>query len=194
MSIPEVATIMQGLLGPKATELAIKTGFVQRASNLDGGVFARTLVLGWLGKPEASLQDLAQTAAATGVRVTAQGLDERFVPAAADFLKALLELAVALVVPTEPVVHPLLGRFAGVYVQDSTVIPLPDSLQGVWLGCGGTNGSTAALKLHVRLDLSTGALEGPYLGPAREHDRRSPAQNAALPRGALRIADLGFYD
>jgi hypothetical protein len=128
------------------------------------------------------------------VTVTAQGLDERFGPEAAEFMKALLEEAVAHVVHAEPVVHPLLGRFDGVYVQDSTVIPLPDALQGVWLGCGGTNGPTAAVKVHVRLNMNTGALEGPYLAPAREHDRHSPAQKAPLPRGALRIADLGFYD
>ncbi len=130
MSIPEVATILQALLGSKASELALKTGFVQRASKVDGGVFARTLVFGWLEKPGASLQDLTQTAAATGGKVSPQGLDERFGPKAADFLKALLEEAVAHVVRAEPVVHPLLGRFAGIYVQDSTVIPLPDSLEG----------------------------------------------------------------
>ncbi len=194
MSIPEIATNMQALLGPKANELALKTGFVQRASKVDGAVFARTLVLGWMGNPRASLQDLTQTAAATGVKVTPQGLDERFGPAAADFLKALLEEVVGQLVSMEPVVHPLLGRFAGVYVLDSTVIPLPVSLEGVWMGCGGTNGSTAALKLQVRLDMCTGALEGPYLAPGREHDRHSPAQKAPLPRGGLRIADLGFYD
>jgi hypothetical protein len=194
MSIPEVATIMQALLGPKANELALETGFVQRASKIDGSVFARTLVFGWLDKPGATLQDLKQTAAVSGVHVSPQGLDERFGPKAADFFKALLEETVGHVVRAEPVVHPLFGRFAGVYVQDSTVIPLPDSLAGVWLGCGGTNGPTAALKLHVKLDMSTGALEGPYLAPGREHDRHSPAQKAPLPRGALRIADLGFYD
>jgi len=194
MSIPEIATNMQALLGPKANELALKTGFVQRASKVDGAVFARTLVLGWMGNPNASLQDLTQTAEATGVKVTPQGLDERFGRKAADFLKALLEEAVAQLVSAEPVVHPLLGRFAGVYILDSTVIPLPVSLEEVWLGCGGTNGSTAALKLQVRLDMCTGALEGPYLAPGREHDRHSPAQKAPLPRGSLRIADLGFFD
>jgi hypothetical protein len=194
MSIPELATVMQSQLGPRAIELALKTGFVRRASKIDGGVFARTLVFGWMGKPDASLQDLAQTAASTGVTVTPQGLDERFGPAAADFFKALLEETVGHVVRAEPVVHPLFGRFAGVYVQDSTVIPLPDSLEGVWMGCGNASGSTAALKVHVQLDLNSGALHGPYLAPGREHDRLSPAQKAVLPKGALRIADLGFYD
>lgn len=194
MSIPEVATIVQDLLGPKACKLARQTGFVRRASKIDGSVFAQTLVFGWMDKPTASLQDLRQTAIATGVQVTPQGLDERFGPKTADFLRALLEETVSHVVRADPVVHPLLGRFAGVYVQDSTIIPLPNSLEGVWLGCGGTNGPTAALKLHVRLDMNTGALEGPFLAPGREHDRHSPAQKAPLPQGALRIADLGFYD
>ena len=194
MSIPELATIMQSLLGPRAIELALKTRFVQRASKVDGGVFARTLVFGWMSKPDASLQDLAQTAAATGVTVTPQGLDERFGPVAAEFLQALLEETVSHAVRAQPMVHPLLGRFAGVFVQDSTIIPLPDSLEGVWMGCGNASGPTAALKLHVQLDLTTGALKGPHLAPGREHDRHSPAQKAALPKGALRIADLGFYD
>ncbi len=194
MSIAEVAAGMQALLGQRAAELAVATGFVRRASKVDGGVFARTLVFGWLSKPDASLQDLAQTAAVDGVTVTPQGIDERFGPAAAEFLEALLAEVVACLVRAEPSAHPLLGRFAGVYVQDSTVIPLPDSLEGIWTGCGNASGPTSALKLHVRLDLSTGTLEGPYLAPAREHDRHSPAQKAALPKGALRIADLGFFD
>jgi hypothetical protein len=194
VSIPEVATIVQDLFGPRASELARNTGFVQRASKVNGSVFARTIVFGWLENPNASLQDLRHTAETAGVSVTPQGLDERFGPKSADFLRALLEETVSHVVRADPVVHPLLSRFAAVYVQDSTIIPLPDSLQGVWLGCGGTNGATAALKLHVRLDMNTGGLEGPFLAHGREHDRHSPAQKAPLPRGALRIADLGFYD
>lgn len=194
MSIPEVATKMQALLDTRACELAIETGFVQRTSKVDGGVFVRTLALGWLSKPDASLQDLAQTAAVGGVRVTPQGLDERFGPRAATFLKAVLEEAVGQMVRATPVTDLLLSRFAGVYVQDTSVLALPDSLREVWPGCGGTNGPTAGLKLHVRWDLTTGSLEGPHLMPSVEHDRHSPTQSAPLPKGALRIADLGFYD
>ena len=194
MSIPEVARAMQGFLGPRARELAVRTGFVQRASKIDGAVFAQTLVLGWLSKPDARLQDLVQIAATVGVKVTPQGLDERFGQAAAEFMQSLLGDVVAHVVCAAPVVHPLLNRFAGVYVQDSSVIALPDALHEVWPGCGGTNGPTAGLKLHVRWDMTTGRLEGPFVAASIEHDRLSPAQSAPLPRGALRIADLGFYD
>lgn len=194
MSIPEVATVMQTVLGPVSDKLAVMTGFAQRTSKLGGSAFVRTLVFGWLRNPDASLQDLSQTAAASGVIVTPQGIDERFGPAAAKFLRSVLEVAVSQAVCAEAVVQEVFNRFSGVYVLDSTTIPLPTSLAEVWPGCGGTNGKTAALKLHVRLDLSTGALKGPYLAPGREHDRRSPAQRDALPRGALRIADLGFFD
>jgi hypothetical protein len=37
--------------------------------------------------------------------------------------------AVGRVVSSEPMCVPLLSRFAGVYLQDGTIISLPDSLQ-----------------------------------------------------------------
>lgn len=194
MSISEISAAMQVHLGSVSDRLAVKSSFVRRASKLGGSVFVRTLVFGWLSKPDASLQDLTQTAAALGVRVTPQGLDERFGPAAATFLRSVLAEVVCQAVCAEEVVQEVLNRFSGVYVLDSTIIPLPTSLGEMWPGCGGTNGNTAALKLHVCLDLSTGALQGPFLAPGREHDRRSPVQREALPKGALRIADLGFFD
>ena len=36
---------------------------------------------------------------------------------------------------------PVLERFAAVYVQDSTVLALPDALADAWPGCGGRCGS-----------------------------------------------------
>jgi hypothetical protein len=39
-----------------------------------------------------------------------------------------------------------------------------------------------------------GHLWGPLLQPARAQDRTSPLQHAPLPAGALRLADLGYFD
>jgi hypothetical protein len=64
-----------------------------------------------------------------------------------------------------------------------------------WAGCGnGQGGNRATLKVQVRWDLRRGTLEGPLLQPGRAHDRSSPLQEASLPRGALRLADLGYFD
>ena len=71
---------------------------------------------------------------------------------------------------------------------------LPNALQEVWAGCGGSNSyGQSALKLQVRLDLSTGRLLGPFLDHGRVPDSNSRVQRAPVPLGALRIADLGYF-
>lgn len=54
--------------------------------------------------------------------------------------------------------------------------------------------TAAAVKLEVRVDRCRGTLTGPLLLDARTHDSSTPLQTAPLPVGALRIADLGFFD
>jgi len=100
----------------------------------------------------------------------------------------------AVVVAADPVTIPLLRRFTAVVLLDNSTIALPATLAPWWPGCGGATGPTAALKIGVRLDLRGGTLDGPLLCDGRTHDRAPPLQTAPLPRGSLRIADLGFFD
>ena len=77
---------------------------------------------------------------------------------------------------------------------DSSTVVLPDALAHIWSGNGSRTGQgSAALKFQVRLDLCTGALSGPLLQDGRCHDRTSPLQDAPLPPGSLRLADLGYF-
>ena len=107
----------------------------------------------------------------------------------------MLAAAIEQMIAAEAVAVPLLQRFAGVYVLDRSTIALPDGLAAVWHGCGGrvAQGTAAALKLTVRLDLSTGRLDGPVVTAGRTQDRSSALQHAPLPPGTLRLADLGFW-
>jgi hypothetical protein len=152
------------------------------------------LVFGFLGNPQASLEELTQTAATLGVPITPQALDQRFTPAAAACLEQVLRAAITRVLAADPVAIPLLERFTAVYVQDSSTIVLPDALAAVWQGCGGTTtaGTAAALKFQVRLELRTGKLEGPQLQDGRASDRAALVPTT-LPGGALWLADLGYW-
>jgi hypothetical protein len=95
-------------------------------------------------------------------------------------------------VAAHPVAIPILQRFNGVYLLDSTTITLPDALASVWQGCGGSaTGSAAALKVQVLWNFTTGALHYVGLQDGRASDQRAPVQAVLLPPGALRIADLG---
>lgn len=192
-SIAEVGDSIKMVLSTTADEAARPTHFVQRRSKVSGSLFAQTLVLGWLRDPQSSLEGLAQTASSLGADITPQALDQRFSREAVAFLKVVLNSAVTQIVSADSVAIPILGRFTGVFLQDSSIIPLPGSLVDVWPGCGNASKETAALKTQVRLDISTGALQGPLLQNGRTQDRSSPFQAAPLPPGALRLADLGFF-
>jgi len=193
-TIPQLVDVLQAVLGPTAETEAKKTGFVQRQSKLTGAKFVQTLVFGWLENPEATLEELAQTAMALGVSISPQGLDQRFTPSAADLLQAVLERAVQEVIASEPIAMPLLQRFAGVYILDSSTVALPEILATLWAGCGNqSHKPAAALKIHLRLEMTTGALTGPVLSAGRLHDRSCWLQTKPLPGGALRLADLGYF-
>jgi hypothetical protein len=134
-TVPELAETLQTLLTTTADALARRTGFVQRRSKLTGAAFAQALVFGWLATPQASLENLAQAAAAVGVAISAQGLDQRCSEVAAVFLEALLGAAVQAVVAAEPVAIPLLQRFSAVVLLDCSTLVLPDALGPWWPGC-----------------------------------------------------------
>ncbi len=193
-SITQVARETQMILTVDADRIAQETGFVQRHSKMGGAGFAQTLTLGWMSNPQASLEELTQTAATGGVSITPQGLDQRFTSQAAVFLKQLLQAAVERWVCFPPVALSVLQRFTAVEIQDSSVIPLPEELAGVWAGCGSWSGhGKAAIKVEVRWDLVRGGLTGPLLENSRVNEHSSQIQARPLPAGALRIADLGFW-
>lgn len=195
-SIPQVAKVLRTVLTTTANRAARATGFVQRRSKLSGAKFVQTLVFGWLANPAATYEELAQTAATLGVRVSPQGLEQRFTATAVQCVERVLHAAVAQVIVAAPVALPLLRRFTAVYIQDSTQVALPAVLAPVWAGSGGgaqAQDQTAALKVQVRLDLTRGGLDGPFLQAGRSSDRASPTQHAPVRAGSLRLADLGYF-
>src|SRR5262249_40876617 len=194
-SVACLAQTLQTLLTTTADHLATSTGCIQRHRKLSGATLVQILVLGWLQQPAATLHQLAQMAATVGVAITPQGIAHRFTEATATFLKQVLDAAVTQVLASDPVAIPLLRRFPAVIIQDSSIVVLPAPVVTTWRGCGSADPQTAAaaVKLQVRLDLVTGALQGPLLQDGRVHDLKAPAQTLDLPTGARRLADLGYF-
>ena len=192
-TIARVADDVQALMSEEADRLGRQTGFIQRQVKLTGSAFVRVLVFGMLDSPQISYTDMSQDAALMGVPMSAQGMAQRFTKRAAGFLSCVLERGVARVVAGKAVTVPILSRFNGVYIRDSSVISLPKELSGIWRGVGGTSGETAALKLQVRLNYSTGQLDGPALQAGREHDTASPFRQQDEPVGSLALQDLGYF-
>jgi hypothetical protein len=193
--IPQVAKGIQDILTSVSDFIAGECGFIQRLRKLSGSGFVQTLVFGWLANPSATLEQLTQTAATLGITITTQGLNKRFTDKAALCLLKILEAATATVIASKPVAIPILNRFNGVYIQDSSTITLPDTLAVIWSGCGGSTSenTSSSLKTQIRLNLNSGELIGPYLQHGKEHDQSSQLSEIPLPQGGLRIADLGYF-
>lgn len=190
-TVTQVSQAMQTLLTEVADEAGMNSGFIQRRRKLSGASFVQTLVFGWMSNPQASLEELSQSAATCGVVVSGQGLDQRFNQRASQCLKQVLEGSVRMLLEAEGGQVGFLGRFQGVYLLDSTIIGLPRGLQEVWSGCGNQNSGSAGLKIQTLLEYQRGSLRF-SLQPARRNDRYR--QSDDLPRGALRLADNGYFD
>ena len=191
-SITQLSVELQAYLETTADALGRSSGFIQRERNWSGGQFARSLIFGWLGNSAASLSELSQSAANVGVRISRQGLANRFNPQAAAFMQQLVEAAAGYLWQGQACRHPLLKRFERIYLYDSTQIALPDALAAVWAGNSQAAGNQAALKISVRWEMRRGQVEV-ELQPGRAHDASSTLLDATLETEALRLADLGYF-
>jgi hypothetical protein len=191
VSVQSLAAALQTLLTTVADRAAKDSGFVRRVRKITGAGFVQALVLGWMADPDAKLEDLAAP-----LGVADQSLHERFNDRAVDCLRRVLKAALGTLFEARPEAIPLIRRFTAVALEDSTAVALPASLAAEYPGCGGSDSEagTAGLKVIARLEAISGGLEFSEPRPAKASDRALHAALAPLPRGSLRLADLGFFD
>lgn len=189
-SIDQLSKILQQLLIDDANQIGRESGFIQRQRKFTGSSFAQTLVFGWQRNPNASLEELCQSACNSDVRISPQGLQERLNSAQAnDFLYRLLMRALSYLVTGNSAGIPLLEQFTGVYLQDSSKINLPKQFSHIWSGHGQT-GHQAVLKIQTVYDYKRGGLDL-LLASGCAHD--CPLQTTDLEAGSLRLADVAYF-
>ena len=193
-TITQMGTNLLELLTIRSEHIGKATGLIERQRKFRASSLLQTLVIGFQCNPAASYTDLAISAASVGVEDSPQAIEQRFTEKTAAFLKAMVAESMRMTIEQQQAESVnLLARFAGVYLQDSTVITLPSELSTLWEGCGGTNGQAAAVKLQTQWEYKSGELVGLTMQNAKEQDQASPYQKSEMPRGALRIEDLGYF-
>ena len=193
-TISQVAETLQRIFGEQIEVLARQSGFIKRKVTVTGSGFVQALVMAFQGKRSASYSEISQSASSLGMPMSAQGMEQRLNESSAEFMKSVLEFAVKEKVSgiTQSTI-PLLEKFNGVHLRDSSTISLPATLKEIWKGSGGSNGENAALKIQVSWEYSRGALDGIFLQDGCCQDKTSPYQSMELPAGALHIGDLGYF-
>jgi hypothetical protein len=179
-----------------AQEKARETKFVQRDSPLNGQVFLTSLVLTVFQYGTIVLDQLAKAAHRINpdISVTGQAFKERFNAFAVEFLKAMFAEALKLTAPAADRVPPLLEVFSAVYLLDSSVVTLPDTLKDDFRGCGGA-GAKAAAKVFLLFNWLNGVYETLRIDNGRQPDQKMGQEFiAGRATSALWIFDLGFFN
>lgn len=189
-TIPDFAHSFHHLLTTQADDVAQAVGFVQRQRKLTGARFAQSLVFGHLSEPASSLEDLCQTFIHTHqIALHRQSVHERFTARAAHFMERLVLVGVQIYCQGPSQSHAFFRPFSEVYVMDSTVIALPESLAPLWRGT-----QAGGLKLHVRLNLTHGGFEQVALSDGRMHDQHHEMTHDLGTPGSLHMTDLGYFN
>ncbi len=104
--IVKVRDALQTTFLKSAEEANQQTAAIKRRRKFTPATLAQTFILALLNNPKASHDDIASVAAASGVNVSPQAIEQRYSPSLTAFFRALFEKMVKQVVASEEVLAP----------------------------------------------------------------------------------------
>ena len=184
--------MVQFFADPGVEETARQTQFVRRKSEITGVRFLKAVVLGFLEKPSASLNELAQSFLDLGVAVSAQGIDERINVWSVRFLRAIFSQALAIFRNKSSLPLAVLQQFSAINIVDSSTKTLPAHMADAYPGCG-RRGAQAALKIQLVFDFLHGNLKQVALETGIDSDQGYREYLQVVEGGSLTLVDLGYF-
>lgn len=188
----EVGEKIVEFFGENIEKLARETKFVQRSSLLGGLNFLKALVFGYLEKPHASLTQLAQVCLDLGVKISAQGVDDRIGVNSVEFLKAVLTQAMIVFQNHLSLPLAVLRLFSAIFIVDSSILALPEHMREDYPGCGG-GGPQASLKIQLVFEFLHGNLRQIAIQAGRSADQSYRDYLNIVTPGSLTLVDLGYF-
>ena len=173
-------------------KVARASKFVRRKSPITGQVFLKALVLGFLEKPKASLNEIAQSCLDLGVAVTTQAINERINTFSVAFVQNMFCQALLVFKNQQPLRLAILQQFTAINLIDSTTKALPDSMVAEYPGCGG-NASLSGLKIQLVFDFLSGNMKQVEMQAGNDPDQAYRGYLQMVKENSLTIADLGYF-
>jgi hypothetical protein len=173
---------------------AKKLGFIKRKSKLSAWKFLDMLMFTHFNHEELSLNELAvQLKLRYGIEISKQGIDNKFTGAAVEFIKAIMQKAMKVIVDKETKLD-FLGNFKRVRIKDSTAFQLPEDMKERYPGSGGA-ASKAMIRIQFEYDLKTGEILDLSLHPFNAQDTSNAIQTiGSVEPDELIIRDLGYIN
>src|SRR3990167_2831669 len=178
----------------QADKISKQVKFTQRKdkAKLKARPFLKVLILGHLSHPTISLEQMCQLFKEEGIKISKQGLHQRFNIKAFNLVKAIYEEARELFKTEQQFVIELLKPFSSVNILDSSIIGLPAAMKDLYRGCDG--GLDAALKIQTLFDYVDGQVKDVTITEGRKNDQSFKEHLAKIENGALYLQDLGYFD
>ena len=174
-------------------KLARTSLWSKRKGKIDPFDFLISLLFGQMSALRLTLDSQAQSFQEP---VSRQAIDQRYTPAAVAFLKAAFDHVLVQTLACSvgrSQTEALRKHFSAVHLLDSSGFDCPDSLKDCFPSCGGA-GSAANVKVLLRYDLLSGALQPMDLLPGKRSDPGLALSTAqSLQKNELQINDKGFF-
>ena len=179
----------------QADKISKQVKFTQRKdkAKLKARSFLKVLILGCLSQRSISLEQMCQLFKEEGIKISKQGLHQRFNTKALSLVKGIYEEAIEIFKTEQQAVIELLKHFSGVNILDSSVIGLPAGMKESYRGCGGT-GIESALKIQTLFDYINGQVKDITITEGYKNDQSFKEHLDKIEKGALYLQDLGYFD
>lgn len=166
--------------------------FVKRKSKLTAQLFAETLISGCLSDDKISLERMCAMLKERGIKISKQGLHQRFSDEAKSLMQILFERALDEFKTEKNDLLDLLKPFSSIKITDSTGISLPSNLKDLYKGHGGAS-SEAGVKLQVMFDYLHGQVSKMTIKEGCRSDQGFTEYFSDIEEGALYLQDLGYF-
>ena len=166
--------------------------FVKRKSKINATLFVEILIAGCLSDATISLERMCKLAKQRGIKVTKQGLQQRFSPEATALMHNLFQKSLEQYRTENHAVIDLLKPFSLVQLLDSSGISLPSTLKELFKGCGGS-GSESGLKLQVLFDYLKGQVKEVTITEGCKNDLSFDDHLNHIEENGLYLQDLGYF-
>jgi hypothetical protein len=173
-------------------ELDKKANFVKRKSKLGASTFVESMVFGCLSDPTISLERLSGFVKQRGIKISKQGIHQRFTPEAVTLMKYFYIETMKQFTTDKCEILDLLRPFSAVTMVDSSTISLPENLKNLYKGSGGA-ASEAAIKIQVLYDYIQGQISDITITEGCKNDQSYDGHLNKIERGTLHLQDLGYF-